>query len=238
MSTSNDNIEKLQQLIRYNFKNRDLVSVALFHHGLNKNDRKAAISFERLEFLGDRVLGLSLADFFYNNFPDDSEGDFALRMSTLCGTSFLIEIAKRSKIFDCFSIPKDFFVSINKNSSSIADMMEAVFGAIFLDSDFKTVQKIILTLWHDDIYKVSFKEKDSKTQLQEFVQAKFKTLPQYRLLKMSGKQHDPVFEVEVTAGDESSIGYGNSKKNAEHDAAAKILISLEAKYNDKQGDKI
>ena len=238
MNTSNEKIEKLQQLIGYVFKSRELISTALSHHGLKKNDRTAAVRFERLEFLGDRVLGLSLADFFYNNFPKDSESDFALRMSTLSGTEFLIEVAKRSKIFECFSIPKDFFVSINKNSSSIADMMEATFGAIFLDSDFRTAQKIILKLWQDDIYKVSFKEKDSKTQLQEFVQAKFKTLPQYRLLKMSGKQHDPIFEVEVTAGDESSVGYGNSKKNAEHDAATKILIALESKYNFKQGEKL
>ena len=229
-----DNIDKLQQIIGYTFKKCDLISVALVHYGLKKNNKKAAYDFERLEFLGDRVLGLSLADFFYNNFPNDSEGDFALRMSTLCGTDFLIYLSKKMKILDCFSMPKDFFVSINKNSSSIADMMEAVFGAIFLDSDFETTQKIIIQLWKDDINKVSFKEKDSKTRLQEFAQAEFKTLPVYRLIKMSGKQHDPVFEVEVTAGNESAVGYGNSKKNAEHDAASKILLVLEsANVHDK-----
>ena len=228
-NTVPEHIEKLQQIIGYKFKKYDLISVALFHYGLKKNNKEAAAKFERLEFLGDRVLGLSLADFFYNHFPKDSEGDFALRMSTLCGTDFLIYMAKKSKIFECFSIPKDFFVSVNKNSASIADMMEAVFGAIFLDSDFENTQKIILELWKDDINKISFKKKDSKTRLQEFVQAKFKTLPIYRLLKMSGKQHDPIFEVEVTAGETSAVGYGNSKKSAEHDAAQKILSLMEEK---------
>jgi ribonuclease-3 len=222
----NNNIIKLQETLGYEFQDRSMIAIAISHPGLKRRNRDCTRKFEKLEFLGDRVLGLSLSDFLYHNFPEESEGDLAVRIASLAGTDFLISLAKKMKILDCFCIPKDFFVSNHKNSSSIADMMEAVFGCIFLDSNFETAKNIIIKLWGDNIYKTIYKKKDAKSRLQEIVQAETSQLPVYRLVKMVGEAHDPVFEIEVSACGETLIGQGNTKKNAEHDAAEKMIAVL------------
>jgi ribonuclease-3 len=222
-----DGITKLQDIIGYKFRDCEVIAVALSRYDLSKCEKSFGKYFERLEFLGDRVLGLALADILYNKFPDDSEGDLAMRISVLAGTDFLISLAKKKKIVDCFSFPKDFFVSKNKNSSAIADVTEAVLGAVFLDSNFETAAEVIAKLWKDDICNVMYKKKDAKSLLQEVSQAKYCELPKYRLVKTVGQAHDPIFEVEVTAGGISAVGCGNSKKNAEHDAAGKLIKKIE-----------
>ena len=222
----NSDLQKLEQILKYTFKNQENILTAIQHPGLKKRNKEFAHKFEKLEFLGDRVLGLSLATLLYEHFRKDTEGDLAVRIATLAGTDFLIELAKKTGLFQCFKIPKDFFVSMNKTSSSIADMMEAVFASVYLDSDFITAQKVISDLWHNDIDKVSYKEKDPKSQLQEILQAKSKQLPVYRLIKVTGEAHDPIFEIEVMASGHFAIGCGNSKKAAEHDAAAKLIQKI------------
>ncbi|MDR0968102.1 MAG: ribonuclease III [Holosporaceae bacterium] len=221
-----DNLSKLQEIIGYEFKNADAIKIAISHPGLKKGSKTSSRNFERLELLGDRVLGLSLAGFLYKKFPTDSEGALATRIAALAGTDFLIAAAKKTKIIDCFSIPKDFFVSERKNSSAIADMMEAVFGAVFLDAGFETTQKIIAELWKDDIENVVYKEKDPKTQLQEIVQARSSQLPIYKLVKTTGEPSDPIFEIEVSGCGASASGCGGSKKLAERDAAFKLLTKI------------
>lgn len=221
-----EKLSELEKIIGYEFKNKENISVAIVHPGANKFDRDFAKHFERLEFLGDRVLGLSLAYLICSKFKKESEGDLAVRMSVLAGTDFLIDLAKKTRLIECFSYPKDLFVSKNKNSSSIADMMEAVLGAVFLDSGFPEAREVVTRLWGDDLDKVIYKKKDSKTRLQEIVQSRSEELPFYRLVKMSGEAHDPVFEIEVSACGEVASGFGNSKKNAEHDAAKKLIEKL------------
>jgi ribonuclease-3 len=221
-----DGVTKLQNIIGYKFQNRELIKTAISHPGLKKGNKIFGKNFERLEFLGDRVLGLSLSSFLYEKFPTDSSGNLALRLATLAGTDFLINLAKKTKIIDCFSIPKDFFISLNKNSSSIADMLEAVLGSVFLDSDFSTARKVVLKLWKNDIKNAAHKKKDSKSYLQEITQLVSGELPVYRLVKMTGKAHDPIFEMEVSARGISIIGYGNTKKNAELDAANRLIKKL------------
>ncbi|MBO7454599.1 MAG: ribonuclease III [Alphaproteobacteria bacterium] len=221
-----EKLSELEKIIGYEFKNKENISVAIVHPGANKFDRDFAKHFERLEFLGDRVLGLSLAYLIFSKFKKESEGDLAVRMSVLAGTDFLIDLAKKTRLIECFSYPKDLFVSKNKNSSSIADMMEAVLGSVFLDSGFPEAREVVTRLWGDDLDKVIYKKKDSKTRLQEIVQSRSEELPFYRLVKMSGEAHDPVFEIEVSACGEVASGFGNSKKNAEHDAAKKLIEKL------------
>ncbi|MDR2107155.1 MAG: ribonuclease III [Holosporaceae bacterium] len=217
---------ELQKIIGYKFKNPELIEAALSHPGLPK--KTPGKTFERLEFLGDRVLGLSLSSLLYEKFPRADEGQLAMKIAVLAGTDFLIALAKKTKILDCFMIPKDFFVSVNKNSSSIADMTEAVFGAIFLDSDFETVKNIIGKLWQDDVDKGIYGKKDAKSRLQEIVQAEYAELPVYRLVKVTGEAHDPIFETEVTAAGVSAVGCGNSKKSSEHEAAERLTAKLAA----------
>jgi ribonuclease-3 len=220
MSALGSGITKLQNIIGYKFYDVETVGIALSHPGLGKSSGR---DFERLEFLGDRVIGLSLSSLLYKLFPKDSEGDLAVRISVLAGTDFLINIAKKTKIADCFLFPKDFFLSDNKNSSAIADMTEAVFGAVFLDSNFETAMSIVTKLWKNDISDAIHKKKDSKSLLQEISQAGYSELPVYRLVRMSGEAHNPIFEIEVTACGTSAVGCGNSKKNAERDAADKLI---------------
>ncbi|MDR1561211.1 MAG: ribonuclease III [Holosporaceae bacterium] len=219
-------IEQLQNIVGYKFKNLDLVTVALSHPGHKRYNKDLIKNFERLEFLGDRVLGLTLANFLYEKFLTETEGDLATRISTLGGTNFLIDIAKKTRIIDCFSIPKSFFVSDTKNSSTIADILEALFGAIFLDSDFETTKKIIVNFLGTDLTRATHKKKDSKTHLQELTQAKTMELPVYKVIETSGKQHNPIFKVEVAVFGHSSIGVGGSKKAAELDAANKMIKRL------------
>lgn len=214
----------IENILGYHFKNPEYIAIATTHPGTCQ--AVSSKKFEKLEFLGDRVLGLSLSDFLYRRFPSESEGELAVRIATLAGTDFLIDLAKKSKLIGCFKTPKDFYVSSHKNSSSIADMMEAVFGAVFLDSDFKTAQHTVLGLYKDDIEKVIYKQKDAKTRLQEVVQARSNKLPVYRLLKTVGEVHNPIFEMEVSACGKSAVGHGNSKRTAEHDAAENLLKIL------------
>ncbi|MDR0581188.1 MAG: ribonuclease III [Holosporaceae bacterium] len=221
---ASEGVAKLQNIIGYEFKNPNLITIAVAHPGLKKDDSIAHRDFERLEFLGDRVLGLSLAEFLYEKFPHESVGNLAVRIAMLAGTDFMISLAKKAKIIDCFSTPQDFFISSNKNSASIADMFEAVLGAIFLDADFKTVKRIIVKLWENDV-DVPL-EKDSKSLLQEISQSKTGLLPNYSNIKMTGEAHDPTFEVTVEVSGQQAIGRGNSKKNAERDAATKLIKKL------------
>lgn len=221
-----ERLSELEKIIGYKFKNKENISVAIMHPGTSKFDRNSAKHFERLEFLGDRVLGLSLAHLIFSKFAKESEGELAVRMSVLAGTDFLIDLAKKTKLIECFSYPKDLFVSKNKNSSSIADMMEAVLGSVFLDSGFLEAREVVVRLWGDDLNKIIYKKKDSKTELQEIVQGRSGELPFYRLVKMTGEAHDPVFEIEVSACGKIASGFGNSKKNAEHDAARKLVEKL------------
>ena len=120
----------------------------------------------------------------------------------------------------------DYFLSKNKTSSSIADMMEAIVGSVFLDGGFERAQRLIADLWGEDLDKVVYKKKDPKTRLQEFAQKGGGDLPVYRLVKMTGEAHDPVFEMEVSACGETAHGFGNSKKDAEHDAAEKLVTKI------------
>lgn len=220
-------INNIEDILDYHFKDTERIKIATTHPGTRQTT--SSNKFEKLEFLGDRVLGLSLSDFLYKRFPQESEGELAIRIATLAGTDFLIDLAKKTKLINCFAMPKDFYVSSHKNSSSIADMVEAVFGAVFLDSDFKTAQNTVLKLYGDDVEKVIYKQKDAKTRLQEAVQARSMELPTYRLVKMVGEVHNPIFEMEVSACGKSAVGQGNSKRAAEHDAAESLLKILAEK---------
>lgn len=234
-SGSFQNIGNIEQILGYNFKNTERIEIAITHPGTHQ--AVSSKKFEKLEFLGDRVLGLSLSDFLYRRFPNESEGELAVRIATLAGTDFLIELAKKTKLIECFKVPKDFYISSHKNSSSIADMVEAVFGAVFLDSDFKTAQNVVLGLYKDDVEKIIYKQKDAKTRLQEAVQACSPELPTYRLVKTVGEVHNPIFEMEVSACGKSAIGQGSSKRTAEHDAAEHLLKILDNPHKKEEKEK-
>lgn len=179
---------------------------------------------EKLEFVGDRVLGLAVANMLYKMFPTETEGELARRYSVLVSAETLASVAKKLGLE---SEIRHGHITCGRVNNILADAMEALCGAIFLDGGFDTVQKIITDIWHDLAAAEKVAPKDPKTTLQEFVQKVASgALPKYEYLEVIGAPHNPEFHVRVTALGKSAEGKGGSKKAASADAAAALLKML------------
>jgi ribonuclease-3 len=205
--------------IQYEFKNKELLKLALTQSGIDSEHNN-----ERLEFIGDRVLGLSVADMLYKMYPNEDEGNLARRHAFLVSTETLAGIAKE------LNLEKDLrhgHMTGGKINHVLANGMEAIFGAIFLDSGFDVARKIIVQLLNDIATSEIVAPKDAKTTLQELVQkTKPGTLPIYKYMEPTGASHNPVFTVTVTALGKSANGTGPSKKVASLIAAENLLKNL------------
>lgn len=200
-------------------KNERLLKLALTQKGADSKNNN-----ERLEFIGDRVLGLVIADLLLKKFKSEKEGELARRHSVLVSTNTLSLIAKK---FDIESNLKHGFLTSNKAEHLIANAMEAIIGAIYLDAGYNKVFEFIKLYWNDLIDKDLTPPKDSKTLLQEMVQHNNPTeLPIYKELEVSGKIHNPTFHISVSAFNKTAIGIGNSKKQASINAAYNLLKTL------------
>lgn len=203
----------------YTFKDRSLLELALTQSGVN-----AKCNNERLEFIGDRVLGLSVADLLYDMYPNESEGELARRHAVLVSTETLSSVAMR------IGLDKEIrhgHMTAGRVAHIMADAMEAVFGAIYLESGFEVARRVIVDIWRDLASVDIVAPKDPKTALQEFVQQSDSgNLPVYEYLDASGASHNPVFSVRVSALGQSAKGTGSSKKAASVDAAAALLKKL------------
>ncbi len=178
--------------------------------------------FQRLEFLGDRVLGLIISEELYNKYVDDDEGLLAKRYAYLTSGYFCAKIAKN------LTLDKKIIVSKNLeiNESILGDSMEALIGAIYLDRGIKHVENIILNLWKSEISYNNLIFTDSKTTLQEWSQSKNLGLPIYEITSKTGLAHMPFFKTKVNIKNYKSVlGKGNSKQNAELDAANNFMIN-------------
>ena len=205
--------------INYEFKDKSLLALALTQSGVDSKHNN-----ERLEFIGDRVLGLSVAKLLYDMYPNDDEGGLARRHATLVSTETLAMVAKQ---IDITNDIRHGHMTGGKINHILANATEAIFGAIFLDSDFATAQKIIIDIWTDLAAAEIVAPKDAKTALQEFVQKITNgELPIYEYHEPIGASHNPEFSVTVTALNKSATGTGSSKKNASLDAAEKLLKIL------------
>ncbi len=203
----------------YKFKNKDLLNLALTQSGIDAKHNN-----ERLEFIGDRVLGLSVAVMLYEMYPNDAEGELARRHAFLVSTETLAHIAKT------IDLEKDLrhgHMTGGKINHILANAMEAILGAIFLDSGFESARNIIVDLWHDMAASEIVAPKDAKTTLQELVQKNSNgSLPIYEYTEPTGASHNPEFTVTVTALGKSAIGVGASKKLASLNAAENLLKIL------------
>lgn len=205
--------------INYEFKDKSLLALALTQSGVDSKHNN-----ERLEFIGDRVLGLSVAKLLYDMYPNDDEGGLARRHATLVSTETLAMVAKQ---IDITNDIRHGHMTGGKINHILANATEAILGAIFLDSDFATAQKIIIDIWTDLAAAEIVAPKDAKTALQEFVQKITNgELPIYEYHEPIGASHNPEFSVTVTALNKSATGTGSSKKNASLDAAEKLLKIL------------
>ena len=215
-------LKDLENIIKYNFKDKNLLHQALTHKSSNSEYNN-----EKLEFLGDRVLGLIISKKLLEKFPDEKEGIIDKKFANLVNKKTCLNIAKK------INIKKYLYLgSSHKNLDRFADKissdsLEAIVGAIYLDGGLKFSEKFILYFWESFINKSEFTLIDSKTKLQEYSLKRFKKLPKYTFFKKTGPQHKPLFKTEVEIeGSKKIIGKGFSKKNAQQDASTKLIKIL------------
>ena len=215
-------IKELEKIIKYTFKKSSLLEKALTHKSYDNN-----INNEKLEFLGDRVLGLVISEKLLDKFPDEKEGMIDKKFANLVNKKTCLIIARKINIKKFILLGASHKKLERSADKIISDCLEAIVGAIYLDGGLKSVEKFILNFWDEFLLKSSVTLIDSKTKLQEFSLKKFKELPKYVFFKKSGPQHRPLFKTEVQIPNSKKIiGIGSSKKNAQQNAAAKLLKIL------------
>ncbi len=215
--------KELEKIINYNFKKHSLLERALTHKSFNSDTNN-----EKLEFLGDRVLGLVISETLLERYPNEKEGIIDKKFANLVNKKTCSLIAKKinlKKFIQLGSSHKKLERTTDKISS---DCLEAIVGAIYLDGGLRSVEKFIFLFWEEYLKKSAVTLIDSKTKLQEFSLKKFKELPKYIFFKKTGPQHRPLFKTEVQIPNSKKIiGIGSSKKNAQQNAAAKLIKMLD-----------
>jgi ribonuclease-3 len=214
-----------QDRLGYHFTNPDSLDNALTHSS------KGEENYERLEFLGDRVLGLVIAEILYRCFPFEKEGSLARRHSALACTGTLAKIARDLGIPEVvIASSAELASGGNKQDNLLADCMEAIIGAIFLDKGYVPCQEVITALWGDQIYTLSQPPIDSKTALQEWAQGRGLPIPTYDIAERTGPDHAPVFRIRVTVeGFAPMEAEGSSRRTAEKAAALAMLDAVQEK---------
>ena len=219
------NIREIENIIKYKFKNIELLDSALRHTSF---DNKKNNDFERLEFLGDRVLGLVITDILYENYKNESEGDLAKRLAVLVSGDILLKISKNLRIHNFIKVGAKINFNGHNNKSILSDAMEALIGAVFLDSNYNIAKEFIVNIWQDHIKNYKKPPKDSKSILQEWAAAHNYDNPIYLDYNKTGEDHNPRFSVKLKLDKFPIVsGKGNSKKDAEMDAAKNIMNLIE-----------
>ncbi len=214
-------LEKLEKILQHNFKNKELLHKALVHSSVNSH---ADHNYERLEFLGDRVLGVSVASLLYRLFPQEPEGSLSQRFTGLVCKETVAQVGRTLQLGKFMFVADD---DIRENENVLCDVCEAVIGAIYIDAGVEGAINFVNVHWRDLIDRRVAPRKDSKTLLQETAHAKNLGQPIYELIGRSGSEHEPVFEIAVRLeGMPEAVGFGHSKKMAEFAAAAKMLEQI------------
>ena len=225
----NKHLENFQKNIQFNFKNKDNLLKALIHPSFIKDKKILKVNlineFERLEFLGDRVLGIVIAFLIFDKYKNFNEGSLSQKLSYLVQKDFLYKIALEIKIDKIlkYSHKKN---SARMNTSILADSVESLIGSIYVDSGYNAAFKFIKNIWDPYLDLKASNEQDSKTKLQEISQHKYKILPEYKFIKKDGPPHAPVFTVSLKVLKLKLIkSTGGSKREAEKNAA-KIALKI------------
>ena len=217
-----DPSNKLEQKIGIKFKNKDLLTRSLVHKSHDSNENN-----EKLEFLGDRVLGLIFAKILLKIYPNDKEGTIDKKFANLVNKKTCLLVAKKLELKKYITTGGSYKGLTRSDDKIISDGLEALLGAIFLDQGMHTAERFILNIWGEFLEKSTETQIDAKTKLQEYSLKKFKTLPVYTIQKQSGPQHSPIFKVEVHIKNSKKFyASGTSKKNAQQNAAQKLLTDL------------
>lgn len=201
---------------------------------INENPGFALASNERLEFLGDAILGFLIAEKLYQDFPDLTEGEMTKLRSVLVRRETLTSIARAIRLGDYLYLGRGEEAGGGRDkSANLAGVLEAVVAAVFLDKGLAITRDFVLKIFGEELQKVTGQEAgaDYKSQLQEFIQSRYRSAPTYRLVEAMGPDHDKRFTVEVVAGDTVlGRGSGKSKKAAETEAARLALEQLSANF--------
>ena len=216
------NYQDLQKKINIRFKNLDLLIQSLTHKSFDNKKNN-----EKMEFLGDRVLGLVIAKKLLEIYPNEKEGILDKKFAALVNKKTCLDVAKKINL-------EKFILTFNPNNKKvkiedkiISDSCEALIGAIHLDKGFTIAEKVILDLWKNQIKESVVTQIDAKTKLQELALKNFKKLPTYKLISNTGPRHKPLFKVGVKLPNTKYLfGLGKSKKDAEQNAAIECLKSI------------
>jgi len=217
--------KEIEQRIGHTFKDPALLKTALTHVSALKSSHNRADSYQRLEFLGDHVLGLIVSDMLYGEFPKADEGELSKRLADLVRKEACVDVAKSLGLHENIKLGTvGEGVGARLRNSVVGDICEAVIGAIFLDGGYGAAEQFVIRNWTERMRRPVRPLRDPKTVLQEWAQGKGLPTPNYREIERTGPHHDPRFRVAVELpGLESAEGVGSSKRAAEKSAASALL---------------
>jgi ribonuclease III len=215
----------LYKKLGYQFVDETRLTLALTHRSAAKKHN------ERLEFLGDAVLGMIIARELFSRFPDQAEGQLTRMRSSLVKGDTLAELGREFELGDLLLLgPGELKSGGFRRSSILADAVEAIIGAIYLEAGLETCEKLLLAWFDTRLQKLNPNKhpKDDKTRLQEYLQGRKLPLPDYQVVEITGKSHDQHFVVQCTVENlsDSFLGKGNSRRRAEQHAARQVLEKL------------
>ncbi|MDG4549432.1 MAG: ribonuclease III [Candidatus Contendobacter sp.] len=214
---------RLGAALNYAFRQPGLLEEALTHRSASPRHN------ERLEFLGDALLNLVMAEYLFQRYPQASEGELSRLRATLVRGEALAEVARGLKLGEELRLGQGELRSGGPGRESIlADALEAIFGAVYLDGGLDACRALILRLYQDDLVGLASASelKDPKTRLQEYLQARQQPLPVYSVLEIHGEPHAQTFTVECAVADRRAVAMGSSRRKAEQDAARRLLEQL------------
>ena len=218
-------IEDIEKKLKIKFKDKNLLVQSLTHKSYDKN-----INNEKLEFLGDRVLGFIIAKELLELYPNEKEGILDKKLASLVNKKKCYDVCKFLRLNQVIKTNTSTRGDIVIENKIISDACEAIIGAVFLDQGIKVAEKVILYLWSTDLKNSIKTEIDAKTRLQEYSLKQFKVLPIYKLIESKGPNHKPVFKIQVKIkNSKPEHGIGSSKKIAEQNAANKLISKIDIK---------
>jgi ribonuclease III len=224
--TRKELLADLERTLGHHFRQLELLNQALTHKSYVHEQREPAQDNERLEFLGDAVLGMIISDYCYKRFPGLAEGELSKLRASLVNETNLARIARRLDLGAYLLVGRgEELTGGRAKTSLLADTFEALIAAVYLDSSLDEVYQAVLRCFREDLTTLLNEgHKDYKSELQEYTQEKFGCVPTYVVVRERGPDHNKVFEVELTIrGQLQGIGTGKSKKEAEQAAACHVL---------------
>ncbi len=217
-----NNLKNIEKIINLKFNDKELLSKSFIHKSYNKE-----INNEKLEFLGDRVIGLIISKKLLNLYPNEKEGIIDKKFASLVNKKTCAKVFRSLNLKKFIKTGNSFKTIRSADERLLSDTCEALIGAVYLDQGFVNTEKFVLNIWRHFIKDSKIIELDPKTKIQEFSLKKFKKLPIYKTIKKTGPNHNPFFQVSVQIENSKKyIGQGNSKKNAEQNAALKLIRNL------------